>query len=85
MNNIFQIMGSEDIIILFKQDQISDLCNLLKNNNINCKEEDFESYFWVKINDHSVREFANFGPFNQNCPIIKYSELIDKLNNNQNI
>lgn len=79
MKGIFEIIDSEDVIITYNKKQINDLCRLLKNNNIPCKEDDFESYVWVKINDHCAREFANWGPFNQHCPIIEYSKLIEML------
>ena len=74
---IFDIILENDIIVLYNDDQIEDLCKVLNYNNIKCNCKDFISYNWVRFDFKSIREFANFGPINQNCKIFKFDEFIN--------
>jgi len=76
MKRIFDIIKDKEIIILYQDEEIHGLCELLKTNKITCNEDIFVGYSWVKINTRDCISFANFGPINHNCNSITYKQFI---------
>lgn len=79
MKKIFDVYNFDEIIINYSYAQINDLCKLLNSNKILCKEEDFISYYYVRINKKRIIGLSNMQPINIFAPIIDYKKVIRDL------
>ncbi|MBE5755740.1 MAG: hypothetical protein E7341_03610 [Clostridiales bacterium] len=76
---IFEVFDAEEIIVIFNKNEISELVNILKENNIRCNAEDFESYLWVRFDKNSTLAFSNFGPINERCRAYDFKTFKEKI------
>ena len=77
---IFDIIKEEEIIVIFSDNQIATLCDILNDNKIKCNREEFETYLWVRFNSRGILGMANSGPINAPCKVYTFDDFINLIN-----
>ena len=75
-NRIFDKTSQNEIIVSYTENEIQDLIEIIKCNNISCNYKDMVSYRWAKFDKNTIRELGNSIPMNQSCPVFSFNEFI---------